>query len=202
MHGVDRRNPNRPPRDTDGCLVLPNEELSLLADALEPRVTPIIVAREVAWATPDELRNTRQEFRLVLDAWKNSLASGDLDTHLALYADDFQYRKMDKDEWSSYRTREFEAQRLAGVEIDDVMLLADPEEPDLYLSRFKQVLLTEAGRKTTTKRLYWRRTDGDNWEIVSEDSEANRSRPSRRFATSFRRKPPAGDQPRRASIVP
>jgi murein L,D-transpeptidase YafK len=202
LHGVDRRNPDRPPRDTDGCLVLPNEELSLLADALEPRVTPIIVARKVAWATPDELRTTRLEFRLVLDAWKNSLASGDLDTHLALYADDFQYLEMDKDEWSSYRTGEFETQRLESVTIDDVMLLADPEEPDLYLSRFKQVLLTDAGRITTTKRLYWRRVDGDRWEIVSEDSEENRSRPSRRFATSFRRSPPVGALPEGAAIVP
>jgi murein L,D-transpeptidase YafK len=202
LHGVDRRNPDRPPRDTEGCLALPNEELSLLADALEPQVTPIIVARKVAWATPDELRKTRREFRRVLDAWKISLESGDLDTHLSLYADDFQYRDMDKDEWSSYRTGEFEAQRLAGVTIDDVMLLADPEEPDLYLSRFKQVLSTEAGRKTTTKRLYWRRTDGDRWEIVSEDSEENRSRSSRRFATSFHRNPPAGDRPGRVSIVP
>ena len=202
LHGVDRRNPDRPPHDTDGCLALPNEELSLLADVLEPQVTPIIVARKVAWATADELRNTRLEFRLVLDAWKNSLASGDLDTHLLLYADDFQYREMDKDEWSSYRTREFETQRLEGITIDDVMLLADPEEPNLYLSRFKQVLLTDAGLVTTTKRLYWRRTDDNRWEIVSEDSEENRSRSSRRFATSFHRNPPVEALPERASIVP
>jgi len=50
------------------------------------------------------------------------------------------------------------------------MLLADPEEPNLYLSRFTQVLLMDAGPVTTTKRLYWRHDEGDRWEIVSEDS--------------------------------
>ena len=170
LHGVDHNNPDRPPLDTDGCLALRNEELSLLADALEPLVTPVIVAREVMWATPDELEHTRLEFRLVLDTWKNSLASGDLNTYLSLYADEFQYRQMDKDEWSSYRLAVFESRRLEDVTISDVMLLADPEEPDLYLSRFTQILLMDAGPVTTTKRIYWRRKDANRWEIVSEDS--------------------------------
>ena len=202
LHGVDRGNPDRPPRDTDGCLALPNEELTLLADVLEPQVTPIIVARKVAWASPEELRNTRQEFRGVLDTWRNSLASGDLDTFLSLYAEDFQYRAMDKDEWSLHRRAEFEAQRIEGVKIDDLMLLADPEEPNLYLSRFRQILSTDAGRAATTKRLYWRRTDSERWEIVSEDSEKYRTRPSPRYATSFRRSPPTEADSERTQIVP
>jgi murein L,D-transpeptidase YafK len=170
LHGVDHKNPDRPPLYTDGCLALRNEEILQLADVLEPLVTPIIVAREVVWATPDELENMRLEFRLVLDIWKNSLARGDLKTYLSLYADDFQYLGMDKGEWSSYRLGVFGARPLEDVTIDDVMLLADPEEPNLYLSRFTQVLQTNNGSVTTTKRLYWRREEGSRWEIVSEDS--------------------------------
>jgi len=171
LHGVDRKNPVRPPLDTDGCLALPNEEISLLADILEPLVTPVIVARQVVWATSAELENTRLEFRLVLDIWKNSLARGDLKTYLSLYANDFMYRDMDKDEWSSYRLGVFEARHLDGVSIDNVMLLADPEEPELFLSRFTQILITDSGPVTTIKRLYWRRRqEASRWEIVSEDS--------------------------------
>ena len=170
LHGVDHKNPDRPPLDTDGCLALRNEEILQLADVLEPLVTPVIVAREVVWATPDELEDMRLEFRLVLDIWKNSLARGDLKTYLSLYADDFGYLGMDKAEWSSYRLGVFGVRPLDGVIIDDVMLLADPEEPNLYLSRFTQVLQTNNGPVTTTKRLYWRRHDGSRWEIVSEYS--------------------------------
>jgi len=202
LHGVDHKNPDRPPRDTDGCLVLPNEEILLLVDVIVPLVTPVIVAREVVWATPGELENTRLEFRLMLDIWKNSLARGDLKSYLSLYADDFQYREMDKDEWSSYRESVFEARRLEGVTIDNVMLLADPEEPNLFLSRFTQVLLTETGPVSTTKRLYWRREERGGWEIVSEDSEHVKSRPNKRYAVSFRRSPPAAALPKRALIVP
>jgi murein L,D-transpeptidase YafK len=202
LHGVDSRNPGRPPRDTDGCLVLLNEEISLLADALEPHVTPVIVARELVWATPDELRNMRLEFRLVLDIWKKSLAKGDLDTYLSLYADEFKYRDMDKDKWSTYRTGVFESKPLNGVTIEDVMLLADPEEPNLFLSRFTQVLLTGTGPVKTTKRLYWRHSQDKSWKIVSEDSEEVQSHRKGRFAVSFRRSPPAATRPSERSIVP
>ncbi len=50
------------------------------------------------------------------------------------------------------------------------MLIADPEVPDLYLSRFRQVLDTADGPVTTIKRLYWRRAEDARWQIVSEDS--------------------------------
>jgi murein L,D-transpeptidase YafK len=169
LHGVDRNHPDRPALDTDGCLALRNEEIALLADVLQPLSTPVIVAREVVWATRGELENTRLAFRLALDIWKNSLAAGDLQAYLALYAEDFRYRDMDKSAWSSYRLRVFEARHLGGVNIDDVMLFADPEEENLYLSRFTQELLTDTGPVTTVKRLYWRRA-GKHWEIVAEDT--------------------------------
>lgn len=202
LHGVDRRNPDRPPRDTDGCLALSNEEISLLENVLEPHVTPVIVARELTWATPDELKNMRREFRLVLDIWKDSLARGDLDTYLSLYADDFRYRDMDKDEWSSYRTDEFESRPLNGMRIDNVMLLADPEEQDLYISRFSQVLYTDSGPLKTTKRLYWRRSANKRWEIVLEDSERAKGSSDGRFTVSFGRSPPAATRSSGRSIVP
>ena len=168
LHGVDHNNPERPPLDTDGCLSLPNEELLRLVDRLQPLVTPVIVARQMDWASAEELDALRLEFRVALDMWRRSLEQGDLVSYLSLYADDFNYRDMGKDDWSSYKLRVFEAQQLQGVAIDNVMLVADPEVKDLYLSRFTQVLMTGNGPVTTTKRLYWRRSGDSQWRIVSE----------------------------------
>jgi hypothetical protein len=112
----------------------------------------------------------RLEFRLALDMWRQSLANGDLLTYLSLYADEFSYLDMDRDDWSSYRLGVFDARQLDGVTLNDVMLLADPETAGLFLSRFTQVLMTSSGPVQTTKRLYWRRTDGNTWKIVAEDA--------------------------------
>jgi murein L,D-transpeptidase YafK len=202
LHGVDRRNPDRPPLDTDGCLALPNEEISLLANILEPHVTPVIVARNLAWATPGQLERTRLEFRLALDTWKNSLKRGDLDTYLSLYADEFIYHDMNKEEWSAHQTGVIESQQINGMTIDNVMLLADPEERNLYLSRFSQVLYTNKGPVKTTKRLYWRRSEDQRWKIVSEDSDPVQSSRNGRLALSFRRSPSEAASPGEKSIAP
>ena len=169
LHGVDASEPDRPPRDTDGCLSLPNEELALIADELMPNVTPIIVVREMHFSTPSDLEAMRIEFRTALEQWRSSQEEGDLFAYLALYDDTFLSIGMNKEEWSAYRLGVFEARRLNALNLDDVMLLADPEEQELYVSRFQQTLVTEYGPVTTRKRLYWKRTD-KAWRIVAEDA--------------------------------
>ena len=169
LHGVDKNNPERPARDTDGCLALANEEVLKLAENLLPLVTPVIVVREFEYVSEDELEQTRLAFRIALDMWRQSLEQGDLFAYLSLYSQDFRHGDLDKAEWSTYRLGVFEARELEAVELDDVLLLADPEEAGLYLSRFTQVLTTSAGQVRTTKRLYWKR-DEEHWKIVSEDA--------------------------------
>lgn len=170
IHGVDRKLTRRPPLDTDGCLALPNDELLSLSEYLLPLQTPVIVARDVQWVDQAELERRRVEFRIVLDLWRQSQEMQDLVSYLSLYDDDFRHRGMDKDEWSAYRLAVFSERAVTSVGIDDVLLLADPEEPGLYLSRFKQVLTGPNGPVTTMKRLYWMRRSDTEWRIVSEDN--------------------------------
>jgi murein L,D-transpeptidase YafK len=170
LHGVDPHLPRRPPRDTDGCLSLPNDDLLALAEFLQPLQTPLIVARELHWREPKDLEQARMEFRIVLDLWRRSLEQQDLVSYLSLYDDEFRYHGMDKKEWSAYRLGVFSTRNLKSVEISDLLLLADPEEPDLYISRFTQVLTGAGESITTTKRLYWKRRRDAQWQIVSEDN--------------------------------
>lgn len=170
LHGVDRNLPRRPALDTDGCLALPNDELLSLAGRLRPMETPVIVARELHWLDPAEIERNRLEFRVVLDLWRQSMQQRDLAAYLSLYDDGFKHRGMDKAAWSVYRLGAFTARSLTAVEVGNVLLLADPEEPDLYLSRFTQVLTDASGSVTTTKRLYWKRYSDAHWRIVSEDN--------------------------------
>lgn len=171
LHGVDKNNPERPPLDTDGCLALANEDLMLLIDLLKPLVTPVIVVREVKWATPGDIEERRLEFRLALDQWRESFAAGDIYTYLSLYADDFRFEGLNRDEWAAFSYKVFENRILNDVTLNDVMLVADPEVPGLYLSRFTQVLMTADGAVTSNKRLYWQRSDENRWKIISEDAD-------------------------------
>ena len=102
IHGVDASGGKRPPLDTDGCIALPNDEILALEDFLRPTVTPVIIARDIRWASPAEIAAVRDEIRLAVDAWAESIRSRDLHRYLSLYAEDFGYRGMTREQWAHY----------------------------------------------------------------------------------------------------
>lgn len=170
IHGVTPDAGRRPPLDTDGCIALPNDELLALAPQLEPMVTPVIITRQIRWMNPGQIAAARRELVAALDTWAESYRSGDLHRYLSLYADDFEYRGMHKEEWAVYRRPSVSSSDVQGFELQDVLLLADPENSDLYLSRFRQKIVGKARTIETIKRLYWRRTAGGALQIVAEDN--------------------------------
>ena len=56
------------------------------------------------------------------------------------------------------------------IALEDVFLLADPEDDGLYLARFRQTIAYDDRTVATIKRLYWRRTPEGALEIVAEDN--------------------------------
>jgi len=170
IHGVMPNSGRRPPLDTDGCIALPNDKLLMLEEALVPLVTPVLIAREIRWTSPEQLELARAEFRRALDTWVSSYASGDLHQYLSLYDDNFTYRGMNRDEWVAYRTQSITRAPAQRVELDDVLLLLDPEDSALYLARFRQEIVYEDRTITTVKRLYWRRSADGDLKIVAEDN--------------------------------
>ena len=170
LHGVEQAGGQRPPRDTDGCIALPNDDLRKLEDEFEPLETPVIVAREMRWRSPAERAALREELLNAVETWARYRSDADLHGYLSMYASDFRYRGMKLSEWASLRVQRMQEHGPRRIEIDDVLLLADPEEPGLYLSRFEQTVTTGESRRTTTKRLYWRRSESGSWSIVAEDN--------------------------------
>ena len=81
-----------------------------------------------------EVEELRTEFHIALEMWRQSLEASDAQAYLSLYSEDFRHRGMDKAKWSSYRTGVFASRVLESVSLDDMLLIADPEEPGLFLS--------------------------------------------------------------------
>ena len=170
IHGVTPNGGRRPPRDTDGCIALPNDELLALEDQLLPTVTPVVVTREIRWTRPDEVAASRALLSAALDAWAESYRHGDLHRYLSMYASDFTYRGMNRKDWSAYRLQSFRNAPVREFALEDVLLLADPGEDGLYLARFRQSVVTDDQTTVTTKRLYWRTSANGELQIVAEDS--------------------------------
>lgn len=175
IHGVDARGGMRPARDTDGCIALPNDELEEMAATFVANVTPVIIARHVDWATPEELAALREELEASLATWSDSLRRGDVYAHASLYDEEFQRWGMNKTEWTALLLETVGARPIDEVHISDLLLLGDPLEQGVYLSRFRQAVTenkgTEKERTTATVRqLYWRRSASGAFRIIAEDA--------------------------------
>ena len=171
VHGVDRRNGQRPRLDTDGCIALPNERLLALEASFEPNLTPVVIGTRLAWTDPQALAATRAALEQAVAQWATALEEGDMFAWLALYDDDFMHWDMNKDEWSSFSLQTVGRRDIEAVRVSDLLLLADPVEEGLFLARFKLDIAEEQGRSVTTmRRMYWRRSESGTLKIIAEDS--------------------------------
>ncbi len=73
-------------------------------------------------------------------------------------------------EWESFRLQSFEQRGAFEITLDELLLLADPEEEGLVLSRFFETISGSTEESRTIKRLYWRRNGDGEWRIVAEDN--------------------------------
>ena len=170
LHGVDSRGGKRPALDTDGCLALPNEELGLIEPLMVSNTTPVIVGRAMRWLTHAEIDVLRTELEGVVAQWSTSIAQGDMHAHLSLYGDDFRHWEMDKTEWTALVLATLGTRPITAVAVNDLLLLADPVEEGLFLSRFNLAVTEGDQTFLSTKRLYWRRMQNGTLRIVAEDA--------------------------------
>lgn len=170
VHGVADGNGRRPPRDTDGCLALPNDDLSALESSFVPNATPVIVTPSIAWRDDDERAALVRTIKDALRGWQQAQESGNVDGYLSSYSADFEYFGLARDEWAAYRRASIIKRPALSIGVDDLVLLADPVDDGLFLARFRHTVTTGTGTTVTTKRLYWKRQDDGSLRIVAEDN--------------------------------
>ena len=175
VHGVDPSGGQRPKLDTEGCIALTNADLLDLIPEFEDNVTPVLVTREIEWVTESDIAPLRAELEDRIAAWSESQVQGDLYTYLRLYDNEFSRWGMSKSEWSALvlqneGLQSTSGKTIASVSVSNLMLLAYPEEEDLYLSRFRLTVVDAKREITSTVRLYWRRDAQGVLRIIAESN--------------------------------
>ena len=171
VHGVDANGGVRPPLDTDGCIALPNDRLRALEDLFTPNVTPVLIARELAWSEAGTVAALRVALERAVTGWAKSLEKGDMVAWLDYYDESFEHWGMSKPEWAAFSLQTTARRPIESVTVSDLLLLGDPAEEGLYLSRFRlEVTEADAGSVVSMRRMYWRRSESGAFRIVVEDS--------------------------------
>ena len=166
LHGTPPDQFARAPLATDGCLVLANPDLQRILRTVEPRSTPIVIARQLDWVAPHSVSAERKSFDAVLDAWRSAKTAGDMQRLLGFYAADFQtYRNKALDEWAEVLKAETRALRGRELTLKDKSYLRWTDSADTMVVTFGEV--AQGARTGPVKRQYWARR-GQHWQIFFE----------------------------------
>ncbi|HZM34482.1 MAG TPA: L,D-transpeptidase family protein [Burkholderiales bacterium] len=167
LHGVPSDVYSRPPRASDGCIVLANADLQSVGRYVQVGLTPVIIADEIEWAEAAEVEAERASLEQAIERWRADWSSRDTERYLWHYSPRFASGKQDYRAWAAHKRRVNAAKRWIEVGIADVAMFRYPRERDFVVVTFRQDYRSDDLSNVMEKRQYWIREDG-RWKILYE----------------------------------
>ena len=85
VHGVPFSTYSRPPKDSDGCVTLANDELVTLMNTVPIHDTPVIITKQIHWVGDNTAQLHRAEILDAVNRWQGARAGDDLAALDAFY---------------------------------------------------------------------------------------------------------------------
>ena len=167
LHGTPSDTYARPPRATDGCVVLTNEDLAKLSRYVDVSRTPVVIGDRIEWRSPEQWEADRTQVLKAFQRWRSDWESLDTTRYLNNYSAHFRSKDRDLDSWSSSKKRVNAGKKWVKIGVNEMSLFAYPGTPDLMMITFEQDYRSNNMSRKTTKRQYWAR-EGSQWRIVHE----------------------------------
>ena len=166
LHGTPSDTYSRPPRASDGCIVLANADLEAVARSVQIGLTPVIIADEIQWTDAASLETDRKALAETFEAWRAAWEKRDTERYLSHYAARFSSGDQNLAEWSAHKRTVNASKNWIKVGVSKVAMLQDPRENFVVVS-FDQDYRSDNLSNVMRKRQYWIKTDG-RWRILYE----------------------------------
>jgi murein L,D-transpeptidase YafK len=167
LHGVPSDVYSRPPRASDGCIVLANPDLESLGQRLQIGLTPVIIANEIEWTNRAALEGERAGLAAALEQWRADWQSRDTERYLAHYSQRFASSGQDFAAWGAHKRKVNGAKAWIKVGLGRVSMLRYPHERDVVVVTFEQDYRSNGLSNVMKKRQYWMKEAG-RWKILYE----------------------------------
>ena len=167
LHGTPRDTYSRPPRASDGCIVLANQDLETLAAKLQIGSTPIVIADSIDWAKPGEVESLRSDLASSIENWRQDWESRNTDAYLRHYARNFSSNGVSLAQWSAQKHQVNAAKTWIKVKVSDMSLLLYPGKEEMAVATFEQDYASSNLSNRMMKRQYWIK-ENNKWRIVFE----------------------------------
>ncbi len=166
LHGTPSDTYSRPPRASNGCVVLANDDLDKLAPYLQVGVTPVIITNQMAWNSEQD-DSARDALMQEIEQWRKDWASLDTDAYLKHYARNFSSDSMDFSAWSKQKQLVNSAKSWIKINLSAVSVFTYPEQPNMVVVNFEQDYNSSNLSNRMKKRQYWIKQN-NRWQIVYE----------------------------------
>ena len=166
LHGTPSGTYSRPPRASDGCVVLANEDLNKLAPYLQVGITPVIITNQMDWSNEQD-QAERDALLQEVEQWRKDWASLDTDAYLRHYSRDFSSDSVNYAAWAKQKQLVNSAKAWIKVNLSNVSVFTYPEQPNMVVVNFEQDYTSSNLSNRMKKRQYWIKHN-DRWQIVYE----------------------------------
>lgn len=165
IHSTDDPTRLQRPYDTEGCVVVSNEDVTELADYITPFETPVVVTKEMTTTSLQELEEPRQKALAMIDAWRNAWESSSFENYMDFYSTNFISLGKNKRGWEQYK--QMLSQRRDGklsVRLSEPKIVAfENQLLAVFLQDYRSEEHSDFGRKFLY--LKW---EGDRYRIIAE----------------------------------
>lgn len=168
LHGTPSDTFSRQPRASDGCVTLSNSDLKKIKSFLKPGLTPVIIAEDIAWASPSEIANEQSDFQRVLSQWQRDWQSLNTDAYLNNYSHEFNAKGMDLQHWRSHKQKVNKSKSFIEVALSNINVFHYPGTDNLRLVTFEQDYKSNNYSSSSKKQQYWKLENDGAWRIIYE----------------------------------
>jgi len=167
LHGVPSDVYSRPPRASDGCIVLANPDLESVGRYVQVGLTPVIIADEIEWSDAAAIESERASLAAALEQWRADWQSRDTERYLGHYSPRFASAGQDYAGWAAHKRKVNAAKRWIEVGVARVAMFRYPRERDFVVVTFDQDYRSDRLSSAMRKRQYWVE-EGAGWKIIYE----------------------------------
>lgn len=169
LHGTPSDTFSRPPKASDGCVVLANTDLDALAKNLQVGLTPVIISNSIEWLSLDDWQAERNALNKKINEWRTDWESRDATRLLRHYSEKFQSNGQTLEQFSQQKRQVNASKEWIKVTLSNQSVFRDPGKDEVVVVTFDQSYRSNNLDNQMRKRQYWVKEDG-TWKIIYEGS--------------------------------
>lgn len=167
LHGTPSNTYSRPPKASDGCVVLSNMDLNALAKNVQIGLTPVIISNSIEWLSLDDWQNERTALNKKIDEWRTDWESRDVNRYLRHYSKKFQSKEQSFEQFAEQKRKVNVGKEWIKVKLLNLSMFRNPGKEEFVVVTFEQDYQSNNLSNQMKKRQYWIREDG-TWKIAFE----------------------------------